>query len=117
MVPSSKSPYPSYSLELETLNRPAATRPPNIGAAQYIHNDFNTVTLYCCCMNPIRVIPVPTAGLNTPPEMFPTVKAPVATVRPIARPKNELLAWDLVVVTLRTTDTRRNVHRVSIRNA
>ncbi len=30
--------------------------------------------------------PVPTAGLNAPPEIGPAAKAPTMTVKPIARP-------------------------------
>ena len=36
--------------------------------------------------NPNTLIPTATAGLNAPPEMSPTAKAPVSTVNPMARP-------------------------------
>jgi hypothetical protein len=36
--------------------------------------------------SPIIEIPTATAGLNTPPEIFPTANAPVITVNPIANP-------------------------------
>src|SRR5919204_2020462 len=57
--------------------------------------------------------PSATAGLIAPPETEPIAKAPLATVKPIARPKNELSSVSLAVATLRTTNASANVNRNS----
>src|SRR6185437_335851 len=43
------------------------------------------------------------AELDAPPEIPPTAKAPAATVKPIASPKNPLPGWSLLVATLSIT--------------
>src|SRR5215470_16266519 len=66
---------------------------------------------------PIRVAPNATAGLKAAPLTEPTATAPAPTVKPIARPKNWLFGWSLLVATLSTTYTRAKVNRNSASSA
>src|ERR687888_2628238 len=57
--------------------------------------------------------PSATAGLSAPPETGPIANAPGASVKPNARPKNELFSVSFDVATLRTTNASANVNRNS----
>src|SRR4051812_25508825 len=89
--------YPSsgsYSLTLVMRNRPAATRLPNKGPTQYIQSHWSDPL---CMMACTKTGPVPMAGLNAAPDMCIPDRVAAPTVRPIARPKNELSRWCFVV--------------------
>src|ERR671917_2952268 len=61
----------------------AASAPPR-------SSDTRKIQMLTQLERPMRLIPTATAGLNAPPEIEPTAKAPTSTVKPIARPKYEL---------------------------